>query len=353
MSVRRLLAIPLIPVMLAILIAAEPRAPLTGSRVTLDARQRKLAEAAAEIARQANVPIDVSRVSGDKPVRLQLDKTPFWEAVDRLARAADLRVRISAQGNRVSFEPGPYSVVPTSVTGPFCFIARRIVGRLDFESGVTHHEVQIDLAWEPTFKVFYTELDPQSVKAIGSDGKSLTVINEGATRVPVTDATPQLTIKFRGIPRSEKTIAQIDGAAKFLGTSEMLQFAVDLDATQAPMRRAEVTAKLESFKSNVRLWSAVVELQYPRDMPEFESFQSFLLDNQAWLLRSDGVKFPIKDFELGFQEHGKVPIHYYIRENEKTGPVIGDRKGWKLVIRVPGRIVEERVPFQLKNVRLP
>ncbi len=338
---------------LPILLGAEPQAPIAASRITLDGRPRKLAEIAAELARQANVPIDVSKVAADKTVGLKLDGVPFWEAVDRLAKAGDLRIGIASQGNRVTFEPGPYVAVPNSVSGPFCFVAKTVTGRLDLESGLSKSEVQIEMAWEPTFKVYYTELEPQSVHAIGSDGKPLDVINEGATRTPVTETGPQLSIKLRGVPRSEKKIAQLEGMVKFLGTSQMLQFSFDLGAEPVPLQRAEVTAKLASLQKNVRIWTAVIDMQYPRDMPEMESFQSFLLDNEAWLLRSDGTKFPIKHFELGFENHGKVPITYYFTENEKDGLILTDRTKWKLVMRVPGRIIEHRVPFHLKDISLP
>jgi hypothetical protein len=342
-----------IAIVLPLLLGAEPPTPLPVTRITLDDRPRKLVDIAAELARQSNIPIDVSRVAPEKTLRLRLDGVPFWEAVDRLARAGDQRISIAPQGNRVTFEQGSYSAVPTSVSGPFCFVAKTVLGRLDLETGVSKHEIQIDMAWEPTFKAYYTELDPQSLRAIGSDGKPLTMVNEGATRTPVTDASSQLSIKLRGVARSENKIAQLDGMVKFLGTSQMLQFSFDLGAEPTPLQRAEVTAKLTSIQKNVRIWTAVVELQYPRDMPEFESFQSFLLDNEAWLLRADGTKFPIKHFELGFENQGKIPISYFIAESEKDGLTLSDRSKWKLVVRVPGRIVEQRVPFHLKDIALP
>src|SRR5262249_54470431 len=160
-------------------------------------------------------------------------------------------------------------------------------------------EVVIDVAWEPSFKAYYLELDPTSVSASDEQKKSLKVINEGATRVPVASGTPGLTIKLRDVPRDVRRVT-VGGEGKFLGTSQMLQFAFALTDTKPAIKRAEVTGTLANFRKNVRLWTAVVELDYPSDMPKFESFQSFLLDNEAWLRRGDGTKFPVKKFELGF-----------------------------------------------------
>lgn len=335
-------------VLIPLLLAADSP---PGSRVSLDARQRTLGQAAAEIARQANVAIDTERADADRPISLTLNSLPFWEALDRLARAADHRINVTAQGAKVALTRGPHRPIPTSITGPFRFAVRDTKGHLKLETGVAQTDVIIDVAWEPSFKAYYLELDPNSVTASAAN-RPLTVISEGATRVPVTSATPEITIKLRDVPREVKQLS-VGGQVKFLGTSQMLQFAFALSEEKPTQQRAEVTGTLTSFRKNVRLWTAVLELDYPRDMPELESFQSFLLDNEAWLRRGDGTKFPVKKFELGFPRQGKFPITYYIQEIEKDGPVLGDLKDWQLVVRVPGRIVEVKVPFRLQDVPLP
>src|SRR5205085_2300901 len=151
--------------------------------------------------------------------------------------------------------------------------------------------------------------------------------------------TPELAIRLREVPRDVRRIS-VGGEVKFLGTSQMLQFAFPLAESKPVVKRAEVTGTLTNFRKNVRLWTAVVELEYPADMPKLESFQSFLLDNEAWLRRGDGTKFAVKKFELGFPRESngmmRFPITYYIPENDKDGPVLGDRKDWQLVVRVPG-----------------
>jgi hypothetical protein len=341
--------LPLFPLLLA---ADGPQA----SRVSLDARPRTLAQAASEIGKQANVTIDTERADGQKQVMLALNNVPFWEAVDRLARAGDQRVSVTSQGARVALSRGPNRPVPLSFHGPFRFAARGTIGYLDFETGAAHTDITVQVAWEPSFKVYYFELDPNSVTAVDQQNKRLSVINEGASRVPVTSGNPELTIKLRDVPREVRRVTA-GGDVKFLGTSQMLQFAFPLAEDKPALKRAEVSGTLTSFRKNVRLWTAVVELDYPSDMPKLESFQSFLLDNEAWLRRGDGTKFPVKKFELGFprETNGvmRFPITYYVSESEKEGPVLGNLKDWQLVVRVPGRIVEEKVPFRLQDVPLP
>lgn len=334
-------------------VAADPSARPTASAVSLDARNMPLGNAARELGRQANVAIDVERAERDKQITLRLSNVPFWTAMERLAEASNHRLAIGPQGQSVALSREPYRSTPSFVNGAFRTAARKVVSRLDFEVGISQHEVQLDIAWEPKFKAYYVELDPASLVAFDGQGQRLTIANEGSTRIPIGSETPQISIKLRNIPRREEKIARLEGVAKFLGTTQMLTFSFDLAAKTKPQSRAEVSANLIEMRKNVNLWTAVVELEYPRDMPEFESFQSFLLDNEAWLLRSDGTKFPVKKFELGNNQRGKLSITYYIKESEKEGVVLGDKRGWKLAVRVPGRIVEERVEFRLKDIRLP
>ncbi len=338
-----------IPLLLA---ADAPQA----SRVSLDGRPRTLAQAVTEIGGQANVAIDIERADAQKQVNLTLNNVPFWDALDRLARAADQRVSVTSQGARVALARGPYQPLPLSVHGPFRFAAGEAVGRIKFDTGAKETKVTIEVNWEPSFKAYFLELDPTSVSVVDQQNKALAVVNEGATRVPVGSGTPELTIKMRDVSRDIRRIT-VGGAVKFLGTSQMLQFAFPLPEEKPSIKRAEVTGTLMSFRKNVRLWTAAVELEYPADMPKLESFQSFLLDNEAWLRRGDGTKFAVKKFELGFPRESngvmRFLITYYIPENEKEGLVLGDRKDWQLVVRVPGRIIEERIPFRLQDVPLP
>lgn len=340
--------------LLPLLLAAEPAPKPEASRVSLDAQAMPLAEAAASIARQANIPIDTERAAKDRPVRLKLANALFWDALDQLARAANQRLVIGGQGKRIAFSKEPYRAAPVFATGPFRFAVRETRGRLDLESGVSRTDVFVDFAWEPKFKGFYVELDPKSLTAKDDQGKPLAIQDEGANRIPVSESGFDLQVKLRDVPRSAKKIAELNGAVKMLGTSQLLQFAFD-PATPGnrTVKRGEVNATLKVFRKNVRLWIVGIDLQYPKDMPELESFQSFLLDNEIWLLSPDGRKFRTRKFELGFEQQGKVPITFYFQENDKEGPVLSNLAGWKLMLRVPGRIVEERVSFQLRDIPLP
>lgn len=347
--VARLTLLLIVPLLLAADVPSRPQV----SRVSLSGSPQSLAAAAREVERQANIQIDLERADADRIIRTPLNDVPLWEALDRLARAADNRLAIAAQGTRIAFHRGGYREQPVSISGPFRFAVLGTVGRLNLETGIAQQEVAIGMVWEPTFKAYYVELMPNSLTAVDAMNRPLTIVKEGAARAPVGTTTPELVIKLRDVPRSLARIERLEGTVKVLGTSQMLQFSFPLAEQNPTMKRAEVTGTLSTFRKNGRVWTAVVDLEYPTDMPKLESFESFLLDNEAWLLRADGTKFALKKFELGFERQGRIPITYYVVEDAKEGPVLGDLKDWRLVVRVPGRIVEEEVHFRLMGVPLP
>ena len=168
----------------------------------------------------------------------------------------------------------------------------------------------------------------------------------------VKESGQELTVRLANVPRTAMHIAQLKGKLTLVGTSQILQFRFDPAVLNVPQERAGVTATLTKFKKAGRIWIAAVELQYPKGGPEFESFQSYLRDNQVWLLRQDGTKFATTDFEIGPEHQGKTTVTYRFLENEKDGFVVADPKDWKLVLRTPGPIVEVTVDFELKNIPL-
>jgi hypothetical protein len=345
-------------ILLPLLFAAEPPKP-EASRVSLDASAKTVAEAAASISKQANVPIDLSRAVQDKPVKLSLKDVLFWEALDQLAKTSNHRLSISAQGSKIALFGGPdekYGQEPIDVRGPFRFSGRKTLAKIDLATGRSSTEVEIDVAWEPRFKAFYAEVPTQSLSAWDNNDKPLTVASEGSGKLPVTGSAVEITACLSGVPREANRIGRIEGEVHFTGTTQMLQFSFAADAAgdAATSQKEGVSATLKQFEKKGRIWTALIEFEYPKGGPEFESFQSFLLDNQCWLVHRDGRRFLNQGlFELLGEHDGKYPVAYRFVENEKTGLAIGNPKDWQVVVRTPGRITVVPMKFRLNNIALP
>lgn len=328
------------------------------TRVNLDGKPTTLGAAAADLARQVNVTIDLDRATPNTSVTLRLVDIPFWESLERLAEVSNHRLAIGGSSLRLSLVGGPteqYRRVPSATTGIFRAAVRRTTSRHDFDTGQRVTEIGIDLVWEPRFKAYFADVPPGSWQALDSGGKPLAVAQEAGGKMEVAGFGLDLSVRLPNLARSLTTLARLDGKVRLVGTAQMIQFAFDLESPGADSRQEKdgVSATLISFKKSGTIWTAAVEYAYPTDGPEFESFQSYLRDNEVSLHRADGVKWQPLGFELGTERQGRTTVLYRFRESPNNGSVVTKPGDWKLRIRTPGRIGEILVPFTLRDILLP
>ncbi len=99
--------------------AESRRAHADATLVTFQAESRPLSEVAAKLASEARYPVRVSAGgSGDRPVSVTWRDTPFFEALDQLARAAGLGVNRDPRDNTFILEPAVEKPPPTAYAGP-------------------------------------------------------------------------------------------------------------------------------------------------------------------------------------------------------------------------------------------
>ena len=323
------------------------------TRLTFDDTERSLSEWAAEFARRANVEIDLSRADPQRRCRLPIRQLPFWQALDQLAEQTDHRLQVTSQGNRAKLSSDPRHRVPTSIQGAFRFAVRETRSRLDLAAGQARTEVIVEAVWEPSFKAYFWQWEANSWRVDGRDGQPLAATVEGTGRFPILgNDTPELRLQIGQVPRSLTSLPRIVGRIRFVGTCQMPQFVFRLDQGTT-VRQAEVEARFAGLIRHGRLRIAPVELTYPKDMPEFESFQSFLVDHEAYLRRDDGRKIRLDQFDIQEVAEGRYRLRYFLREGTGGMAELDRDNMWKLVVRVPGRIVEELVGFELRDIPLP
>src|SRR5947209_2230259 len=108
--------------LVAFVLAANPVERPAGSHVTLTGNEKTLGEVTAAIARQANIPIELDRAPANQPVALRFENVPFWEALERVAKASNHRLIVGAAGSRVVLAGGPenaFRPLPLHIDGPF------------------------------------------------------------------------------------------------------------------------------------------------------------------------------------------------------------------------------------------
>jgi hypothetical protein len=324
------------------------------TRFVFAGEERSLGEWADELARQANVEIDVSQADASRRCRFPRAEMTFWEALEYLAEHTGHRLRLLAQGSRVALSAEARFPVPTSLQGAFRFAVRESRRRLDLLSGDSQTDVIVEAAWEPSFKAYYWQWEADSWSVEGVGGQRLSAEVEGTSRFPIRgNETPELRLRLAQLPRAWSALPRVSGRIRFVGTCQMPQFVFSLDQGETASRQAEIEARWLGVRRQGRWRIAQVELTYPKDMPEFESFQSFLTDHEAYLRRNDGRKFRLDQLDIQEAGESRFRLRYFFREGT-NGMAELDRGGlWKFVLRVPGRMIEETVRFELRDVPLP
>ena len=95
-----------------------------------------------------------------------------------------------------------------------------------------------------------------------------------------------------------------------------------------------------------------VALDYPPDGPHFESYQSWLVNNEVFLEKIKGgtrVRPPQGGMQTVKGAYPRALLRYYFENGKRR---LGDPRDWKLVYRTPGRIVNLPVQFEFKDLPL-
>lgn len=316
-----------------------------------------------ELAKQTGAKIDRSKAEGDRTLRLDCKKLPFWEAVERIARESDHRIGFSDDGRRLMLQGGgdiTYRETPVSFDRVFRVAARRVVASLELDNDRAYTEVTLTLNWEPGFAVFLVEPPGRSVAARDNTEQDLRVAADGGGgKLPVSGAAIDLPVRLVGVPRLSRTIKTLEGKFGVIGATGMLEFTFDQCAAtkenQEAKQEAVVVRVRTDFKDKSDLWAARVELEYPEAGPRLESFETsaWLVDNAAWLTSADGKRRLDCNggYEVVAQGERKAVIIY--RFIDETAIKLGNPANWKLHIRTPTPLIAGEVKFRLENIPLP
>jgi hypothetical protein len=312
-------------------------------------------KALAELAKQTgNTVVDRRREEKNNPtLKLDLHKATFWQALEEIAKAADLRISLYQRDGRIALVDGPYRVVPVSFSGLFRTSVKRVIGVLDFDNDAHFYVAQLEVAWEPRFQPFLIETHPNELVVEDSHGHSLKIPDAGKGQAPVSGRTAmEIEVRLPAVPRSAGKFGLLKGRLAMIGPSKMLTFTIDKLAKGEKQKQEGITVTVGELTMDEERWTVGILLDYPGDGPKFESFQSWLVYNRIELEQKGRKPFPANGgYEVVSQEGNQAVIRYHFVE--EGGLKLGKPSDWKLVYHTPGKIVEVPVAFAFKDVRLP
>jgi hypothetical protein len=314
---------------------------------------------------QADVAFDRSRADVTRPVKVDLDKVPFWEALEKVAKAADEQIAFGELGRTIYLLGGEgmtYRQVPLSIDGLFRTAAQRVVAIKDLENDRSICEVELSLHWEPHFAAFLVEAPGKSITAVDNTGKQIEVAEQGGPgRLVAAGGGRKLTVRLADVPRSSRTITKLEGNLRVVGADRMLRFDFPKLVAGKEESKTEdgVSVKVEpqeDVKAGSDLWTFRVSYDYPEGGPQLESFESaaWMADNDAYLVSADNKRRLDMNggSEVVTQSDRKAVVKYrWVPQGDEKD--LGKPADWKLVVRTPSRLIEVPVKFKLENIPLP
>lgn len=345
------------------LVEAQVLKDLAPRTVTLQNRSIKLAEALDQVKKQTGIEIIDRREGGDNPsFKIDLQKATFWQALDTIAKEADVQIDLYDKDGKVGLKDGPYRTLPISYSGMFRVTVKKLSTVRDLAEDVHTCTVTLEIAWEPRFRPLFMQTQAEGVTVQDDKGVALkSVVLGGSGRAPIkgklaTEAQVMLEAPRRGV----NSLGLLKGNFSIVGPSKMLEFSFDPLAKvdkktpleKAPFKTQEgVTVRLREVTTEPELWTIGVVLEYPPDGPDFESFESWLVNNDAQLQNKAGKVFGPGGYEIDDQQGSTGVITY--RFVEENGLKLDKPEKFKLIYRTPGTISRVPIKFEFKDVPLP
>lgn len=354
---RRILSlVAILPV--AALFAAEPAPTPRPKTVTLTATDEPLSKVLAQLTKQTGIAVEDRRSAADTPVSVALKDMPFWEALDAIAARAEARVYLHSRDGRIALVKRDPKAPPPQVSyaGPFRTSLKRTHAVRDLETGSVQYMATFETVWEPSLQPFFLDTYPRGM-VVTVDGKKAPVPEAGQALSPVDNRSSLVfDVPLPAQDRDVKKLSRLEGKLTAVVPTEMLTFdfgPLDKLAQGPVAAKTEkgVSCQIKKVALDNDVWRVQLEVEYPKSDVKFESFQSWVVNNELALVDKDGRRYPSTSY---YQENAGTRTALLTYNFEDKGALKrGRATDYKLAYRTPGGIIEMPVPFSFQGVDLP
>jgi hypothetical protein len=332
---------------------------ITPSAFTLRDESIALESALQLLQKQTGIQISDHRTEKTNPrLKLDLEKVTFWQGLDAIAREARVVVSLYQGNGKIALVDGVYRPYPVSYSGLFRVAAKRITVAKDLASGDRFCTVNLELAWEPRLQPFFVDQGASKVSFTGPENRREAIDQEGTGFITAYGRSAlDFAVRF---PAPERKVVRLDSFAGRLDVvtpCKMLTFSFDdlskVEDGKSPIKLVQegVTARVTRLSPDDDPWDVEIKLDNPPGGARFESHQSWLVNNEAFLEnKKSGAKVTPRGigFQRGSHPHGEI-LYYFSNPKNR----LGKPSDWRLVCRTPGRIVTLAVRFELRDLPLP
>lgn len=319
--------------------------------LTLPALARHLAEQSKNELRLA------PETPGETTIPPRPDPTPFWQALDELCEAHDLRWRWSDEGSRLLLEPRPAGTAAPeqriAYQGPFRLATgsperRPIVGG----SGELLR-LPLTVSAEPRVRPLFLFFAASDLEITRGKEPPLTAWNPAARyELPLTVAGRETstTLDFRlddGPPAGtlEGKLTMTTALAV-----ERIPFEPGSQTVGTVRRRGGTSVTVrewtEATDGTSRSLAVELAVSYDTGGPAFESHRTWVWHNAAYLEAADGTRFAYQDFSATQAADGAVGVRYEFPSLPADGPLTLVYEAPTLLLDLP---IELKLPLEAPN----
>jgi hypothetical protein len=305
-----------------------------------------------------------------KPTMIELKANTLGAAVEEFNKLTGESRKVTEEKKNLAFqhevkntywqhvtaiEKAMGNTLVTSADGAFRLELKKINSRMEFESQRTETQWTFELQWEPKVPVLMMDAEPTVTKAEIKQVKP--EFSKPSGKLLTKGSSQQVVLKATGIPRTATSVDDLQLTLEVVAAQKWLNLEFT-DLTKTTDTKAEiegVSAVCQPVKSKEKRTEFSLSLTYPKDHPEFESFQQWAVGNRLQLVSPDGSKVvDCHPDDSSVDSDGRnVRAVYSFPKTGSRGVDGGDWKGWKLRYRTPGPMVVQKLNFTFKDVPLP
>lgn len=353
LSCRFLASTPVILFIAIAVVAIEPvPLPISPTIIAYQKPDAKLGDVTEALSKASGISITVPPAEAQKQCPAAFAGVPFWKALEQAAKQTGMKIVLHEKGMKVGLELRGASREIATVNGPFRIVAKQVTGRALLDLGITFHEIDLEVHWEPRVPVFRIDSQPRISKVTADRNVALTATTTSANSYP-TEAMTDMKVKVTGLTRECKQINVLAGEFRVTAAEKILAFKfADLTA-KLPIVQSQnlVNVTLKSISKLDKFLEVELELIYPENHPVFESYeeQKWLRDNKLLLVSPNGKSIKPESEEIDRNgRRGRIVATYRF-----PGDINPLAKGWSLIYETPSPLREFMVPFELNNIPLP
>ncbi len=331
---------------------------LGASKVTLKGKGIRLSEALKKLQTQSgNMISDLREAEGAEVTNpgldLELEDVPFFQALDEVARKAEITLNYYTGDGSVGVMGGkPPENQLVQYAGPFRVAFKQINALRDFQAGTSTANTQFEVAWEPRLRPMLLALKVDDLKITDDQGKAIEpqVMME-STDVVLRPENPavEMNVNLMAPERTAKKIASMKVKADVTIPAGLKTFRFpSLTQENETLKEGDIGLTLEGTEVDEQVWKVNIVLAYPGGGEAFESYRQGLFNNRIWLQKKDGSRFEHNGgFSNTSADQGKLGFEYlFVDAPGKPGD-------YQLVYETPSKVLTIPLEFEFKDVPLP